>query len=180
MSQLIVENSCGRKPCIVADPTLLWGFQEFDEPADIPFDSFILHYGMDEARFQSSLQDIKQIARHKGLPIVGIKSSVLQPWLTHELDFIIEDPSPEQWVWLFRRAEFVITDSFHGLLFSLKNRTEFYTYIGAAPSSERLTFVTELYGLNTKRDGFSCVETRVNEHVDESLTFLRHALGEYS
>lgn len=131
-----------------------------------------------------------RIKKQYGLSIVAIKSDVLQPWPIDVADHMVHNPKVEEWIGLFQNASFVLTDSFHGTLFSIKSKVPFLNYIGSDTSSERVAFIADKYQVN---DGypleyeklpesmgytgdFKLPEKLIKNHVSESYEFLRSVL----
>ena len=56
--------------------------------------------------------------------------------------FGIIDISPEEWLGFIKNADVVFTDSFHGSVFSVIYKKQFYAYI--SPSSNRGSRITDL------------------------------------
>lgn len=189
MTQKFVKKSCGRDSIIVVDPTLLIDLSELASPPPVPFDdNYILLYGLSEGRYRKAIDSIKSIATEKGLPVVAIKSDILQDWDMSAMDYCLENPSLEEWLWMFQNATLVLTDSFHGTLFSIKNRVPFVNYIGKATSSERVAYIAHRYGLSegycspdsikyALEQDFDAIMRHVTQHVNDSKDFLTRILG---
>jgi hypothetical protein len=60
--------------------------------------------------------------------------------------------SPERWLWYVDKAKYVITDSFHGLAFSICLNTPFFSQIALynAPTSSRITNILDVYSLQNR------------------------------
>ncbi len=188
MTQKFVKKSCGRDSSIVVDPTLLVDLKELSLAPSLPFEDYILLYGLSEKRYLDAIDSIKRIAIEKGLPIVAIKSNVLQDWDMPDIDYCLENPSVEEWLWMFENASLVLTDSFHGTLFSIKNRVPFVNYIGEATSSERVAYIAQRYGVSDGycspdsikhviEQDFDAIIQNVTQHVNESEDFLIRIFG---
>lgn len=189
MSAKLVKEACGRETDVVADPTLLVDLSDLNAPVELPCKEYILHYGLVQERYDSGVSFFREYADRKGLPIVGIQSDVLQPWDMSDCDHLVVNPSVEQWLWLFANASAVLTDSFHGTLFSIKNKVPFINYIGSAMSSERVAYVAERYNLSAgyrsptdEEDpnailDFEDILGKVDQHKTASLEFLIQQFG---
>lgn len=184
MSQAIVKDACQRDATIVADPTLLVSFDDMVEMPKLPYEDYILMYALSKDRYEGAIERLKSIAAAKDLPIVAVQSDVLQSWDMSATDYGVKNPSVQQWLGLFRNASFVLTDSFHGTLFSIKNRVPFLNYIGAASSSERVAYVADRYGLangyyppdqydSESVIDFDSIHQQIKVHVDESFQFIQ-------
>lgn len=183
MSQTLVKRSCGRDSQIVADPTLLCDVSDLVVNIELPYHQFILLYALSHKRFERVWPILVHLRHRLGMPIVAIKSDVLQPWTMADVDYIVHNPGIEEWLGLFSKSSFVITDSFHGTLYAVKNNIPFLNYIGSDKSRERITYIVERYGMQAgfptdptdaleQTLNFESIGNKVEEHVVESLTFL--------
>ena len=186
-SQAIVKQICGQSPEIVADPTLLVDLSSLAEKPALPVPEYILLYAMSEQRLHQQKMLTAKLREKYKLPVVAIKSAVLQPWDMSFADHCVIDPKIEEWIGLINNASFVLTDSFHGILFAMRAGIPFLNYIGDGLGAARVAYVTDRYGLGSgfpasaELEGevggftgdFNAVNLRVQEHVDESFNYLR-------
>ena len=106
----------------VCDPTLLLTVEEWSsvaEPVEAIQDKYIFVYllGKDVEQRKS----IQKLAKKYNLKIATIPhaDNVYNSVDDDFGDYKLMDASPENWVWLIKNAEYVITDSFHGTIFSV-------------------------------------------------------------
>lgn len=102
-------------------------------------------------------------------------------------------PSVGQWLAAFDRAGFVITDSFHGCVFSILFRKDFIVILNKDRGTDRFHFLLKQFGLQNrlisgygdleKRAGelfkpidYAAVEEKLSRLKADSLRFLREAL----
>lgn len=71
-------------------------------------------------------------------------------------------PSVEQWLRSFRDADFVVTDSFHGCVFSIIYNKPFIAIGNKSRGLSRFTSLLELFGLESRLVGS---QSEVNEHL---------------
>lgn len=99
------------------DPTFLLQADAWDAvariPCDVP-DEFILLYIMQ--RDQSVYEHVAELKKAVGLPVVEISRYGYRPDF---VDQTLIDVGPAEYLWLFRHASKVCTNSFHGLAFSV-------------------------------------------------------------
>ncbi len=121
----------------VLDPVFLLDNSEFkkiEKPLKLKYKKFILCYSLVGMKKQISLAiKIKELT---GLPIVLIKHNSLLP--IKYVDKIVRYAGPCEFVWLFRNAEYVVTDSFHGTAFSLVFKKNFFSTIAFPEKAERI------------------------------------------
>ena len=88
--------------------------------------------------------------------------------------------SIEQWLRAFRDSKFVVTDSFHGLVFSILFHKPFYLFKNKFRGNERFDSIRDLLGLNfnvTTQD-YNSVESVLNSIREKSINFLKQSLKE--
>lgn len=104
------------------DPTLLLPMEEWSKlevkPANIITDSFAFVYLLGTDKTQR--ERITAWSRQNNLPIITIPyaNGLENEYDSSFGDIQLMDCSPEEWIWLIHHAEYVITDSFHGIVFS--------------------------------------------------------------
>src|SRR5690606_24099951 len=104
----LVEQVTGTRPVKVLDPTLLVDWEQ-DEQA-VGLDRYLLVYLHRLDRFRQ--QEIAAFARRRGLRVVV--ACYYAPWADLNLPV-----GPFEFLDLARRADCVVTDRFHGILFSV-------------------------------------------------------------
>lgn len=114
----------GLEADVTLDPTLLLDKQEWLRLAKKPdrFDAntrYLLVYVIVET--PSLFEKAKAIAKEHKLEIVYINEMLLRKAGVKNLTRI----APEEWLWLFANAEFVVTNSFHGTAFSVNFEKQF-------------------------------------------------------
>lgn len=114
---------------VVADPTYLLTREEWLEliPQEkVVEDGYVLCY------FLGDSEPIKQYSRKfadsKGLRLVSILSNECNSDDSKFADEVLVGKSPEEFVNLIRNAEYILTDSFHGLAFSVINQKQFLIF----------------------------------------------------
>lgn len=124
----------------VLDPTLLLTKEDYvglcgqinrEEP-------FVFAYILDES--EQKMDELQRFAHAKGMSLV-VKSAGPQ---AKESDTI------EQWLAYFRDAQFVITDSFHGTVFSILFNKDFFVYGNPERGNSRFTSLLHLFDLQSR------------------------------
>jgi hypothetical protein len=190
----IIESLTGKKASIVCDPTLL--FDQKDWAEMIP-DRKIMKQPYIFCYFLGTNPEHRQAAeafgRQTGLPIVTC------PFLDNFVksdqqfgDVRMFDMDAADFVNLIRHAEYVLTDSFHGSVFSILHHKKFITFnrfaAGANSRNSRIDSLCELLGLSDRRYNgdiaqaqnevdYSCVEDRLASLREQSVRYLREALS---
>lgn len=159
----------------VSDPTLLLDKEDYDyicKNVNKRKDKYLLAYLLDITEEQKKLISI--FARKIGLDVL---------FCTSEKNI---EYSVEEWLALYRDASFVITNSFHGTVFSIINNKDFYSVVHENRGKDRFVSLLSRFGLENRLiDDFKNIaETIVNidwnavnkgkkEWKDKSLDFLK-------
>ena len=96
---------------------------------------------------------------------------------------------PEEFLWLVKNAELVLTNSYHGTIFSIMFEKPFYTYTAKREMLSRVICLTEILGLENRRlkgyilpskinldIDFNAVKERLKNNRDNAISFLSTAL----
>ncbi len=113
---------------VVADPTVLYDFTVNSKSNEIKED-YILAYVLGkeiDGTHNKALELIKN--KFGNLPVYSIKIPTMNFELSHFADKVFYDLDPEDWLNMLKNAKFIYTDSFHGVLFSLKYHKPFLAY----------------------------------------------------
>ena len=132
----IVKSVSGCDAQLVLDPTLLLNKEQWMTVAkpveNLPDEPFVLIYEL------SNIPYIKQVAKYisgqTSKPIVRICKNASPE--DHEPEIInIIDAGPAEFLYLFDKAGYVVTNSFHGTAFSINFNKQFYTIIPKGKSN---------------------------------------------
>ena len=196
----IIDNICKGTPQVkmVCDPTYLLSKQEWE--ALIPYEQlypqgYVLAYFLGH---NSKLFGIaRQYANDKGLKLVSIPSSeYMVEGDTSFADDYFFDANPAEFVNLVRGAECILTDSFHGLAFSVINEKQFYIFYPKRDNikqsrNSRIDNILNMWGIKERLHSddvvnlsefdeqpidYAMVTSRVDIKREESLSYLQNAL----
>lgn len=136
----IVENLIGKKVNCHLDPTLLLSASEWNNVVGKSLkvnDKYMLCY------FLGSVSEdfLSEIARYSKEMNIKIFSICNEQNATHN------NVGPDEFVSLIRNAEFILTDSFHGTVFSIIYHKPFYTFSRKGVKQSMDTRVTSLLKL---------------------------------
>jgi len=200
-SKISIREKSGQKICekyynlfseLVLDPTLLLDSKEYekiidDEIIDEPNGGYIATYFV-----QSESADIELLPliekKFPGKKIINAKGERRQT--TFGNTFIYN--SVAKWLSTIKNADYVITDSYHGLIFSLIFKKQFILITNNVMAKSRfdslfsildknleenkyrsLADVTEFKPINYKK-----IDKNLNEYRQKSIAFLKNALEE--
>lgn len=141
---LRLAEAIGKEVMTVPDCTLLLDkkdYRQFEKKTEIPGKPYLLLYNL--LRSDACDQIAAKIAREKGLSIVNITPN---PFIRMRGTRNRIDIGPGEFLYLFRNAEYVVTNSFHGTIFSIIYEKQF-TSIPHAKRPERVIDLLEMLGL---------------------------------
>ncbi len=185
----IVHNLIGTAPKVVADPTLLMNYEEWNKNCNIESspkikEKYILCYFLGNEK--NYVKNIKYISDKLNLPCYYIPNYKNDKRCGKKVPFEV---GPVEFMSLIKNAEYVCTDSFHGMAFSINFNTPFsvfkrfkdgknndqnsriYSLVSLIDLQERLE--RETYGTPIDYDK---VNIKVEELRKASLDFLKNAL----
>ena len=166
-----------REVQISLDPTLLLDQGEYEaieeKPAQVP-EHFILTYMMPNDSAAQTIQAAKKLSAETGLPVIDVNAYPLA--INHE----IPDQrvcTANEFLWYMHHADYVLTNSFHGTVFSVIYRKRF----AVIPHTETGVRVTEMlakFGLSDRvADGADSAAAIVRKETEAGKT--QEALAEY-
>ena len=161
------------------DPTLLLEAKDYQEIIDSSWDAgepYLAVYCLDVTPVKREF--FGRLARERGLR-VRFFSAGIQAELTIE-----------QWLAMFSHAEMLVTDSFHGTVFSILFGKEFYTLRNHNRGNARISGLLEMLGLESRmlsdeepdesvsRDiDWQDVYSRLDNERRQSMAFLSSSLA---
>lgn len=168
----------------VVDPTFLAEIP--DEPFSGITKPYILFYycdGLDPLEKEK----VFQYAKEKGMAVYGAGEC------DKKYTDITVNLTPFQWVWMFRNANYVVTGTFHGAVFSILNKRQFACFLTNPSRIKKVGSLVEEFGLKDRRSKgtaaeiISILETKIDyeavfEKIDkrrnESMQFITNAISE--
>ena len=131
---------------MVLDPTLLLNKKEWQEVANYglcPQERYLLLYVVTIKPCKYAIDLAERIAKEKGLRIVRLfRSAATYDAKSSMIN--LPEAGPSDFVGLLEKADFVVTNSFHGTVFSINFQVPFYTIIKSGKNTNsRLHSVLE-------------------------------------
>ena len=180
-------NELSKVDCIdVCDPTLLLSAEEYNKISKNSFlllEPYILAYILVDNSVITGL--LKTLEKKTGLRVIEISPE--QKYLNSEHVSNIE---PNEFPSFFRNASYVVTNSFHGTVFSLIYNRNLFCAANPNSRDSRITSLLKNCGilyrladgekdiemtLNTKID-YSIVNARLNEMRNKGINYLKETL----
>lgn len=182
----ILKDVFGLEARLVLDPTLLLSAEQYRFPAEGVNSGGAVSYILDCTDEKEQIFD--KVAESLSLRSIRLRLADG----ANESDALIM-PSVEEWLASFANAGFVVTDSFHGCVFSIINRKPFIAIANRDRGLERFTSLLGLFGLMDRLifDGdefdrkksqllqpidYEPVDAKRQELIQDSLDYLTNSL----
>ena len=185
----LLKELTGRDVPVVADPTLLMHSYEWDElkaKVKLP-NHYTLCYFLDEPADEVKIAICKYVKENnKKVVILGNIDKFDLP----TKDVIRPAAGPAEFLTIMSKADMVITDSYHGMLFAINYHRKFWSvernYSQYDQSSRQLTILSRLhledryvkgdYNFTDVSIDYDYVQARINEFVKFSMDYLKSVL----
>lgn len=179
----IVEKLMGKRPKTACDPTLLLTGDEWAELAIDPKESgkYILVYQL--GINPEIVGFVKKLKKKTGLKVIYVPFPLIG-LLECKMKIAI---GPKEWIGLFKNAEYVVSDSFHGIVFALLFNKKFFAKYDGHHTNRRVEEL--LKKLNLLHRTMDIDEAKLLDEIDytypneqleimrkESLTLLESML----
>ncbi|MBQ8124862.1 MAG: polysaccharide pyruvyl transferase family protein [Kiritimatiellae bacterium] len=145
----IVKRLCGRYAAVVCDPTLLLKRADYEVIERAPRfglpQKYIAVYTVCGHPWAESAAI--GLGKKMGLPVVHLPGGQLARWYLPGKAKRVTALGPAEWLWFIHHAEYVVTNSFHGTVFSLVYHRPFTVALNVKPSDARMLSLLEGVGL---------------------------------
>lgn len=168
----------------VLDPTLLLTKEDYiqlieaDKIGDVPTTPFLLLYVIDTTSEKTEIA--QKMAIEKGLEVYKIKPSDFKDVGSRHINDCIY-PHISTWLYAFSHASYIITDSFHGTVFSITFEKPFMTFGNVSRGLDRMVSLLDICNLKErlysdsfidKEIDYNIVCEKLKEEREKSLFFL--------
>ncbi len=171
----IVDDLLSQNESIVSiDPTCLIGADKWRSVAKAPEDSsYVLMYTLEKS--QGLTDYAKKLAEKHNLKVIQIVDAIKKIDGIETRGFM----SPAEFVGYFMNADYVVTNSFHGLMFSVIFNKQFYLGLQkrqGAPNARLVDFVND-FGLESRvlDDEFKYFEAEIDFSSVEAVMEAKRA-----
>ncbi len=173
----LCEKYLGVKSKHVLDPTLLLTVDDYlavckNIPVKVPF---VFAYVLDQN--PKKISEIKRFAQEKGLSFFIMSAG----------SNVSDEDRVEKWLSYFRDAAYVITDSFHGTVFSIIFQKDFYVFGNKKRGNSRFESLLNLFGLSNRvinieiselpEVDWKLIQSSLNDERIKSTQWLEHSLN---
>lgn len=141
----IVDKITGIKPEIHLDPVLVYGYQEEMTASYIhhPERYMILYSYPERINDKNEIEEIVSFAKSKNLKLISI--SCRHDWCDES---VIPDTPFDTMAW-FKEAQYVVTDTFHGSIFSVLAKRNFCTLIRES-NKQKISSLLQILNLSDR------------------------------
>lgn len=140
----IVKEYSNAKVCRISDPTFIYNSEEWSshiknvEPIQ---KKFILVHFLDEPN-QAAIKSIKWLQEQSNLDVIAIGYNYQALSCLKRFDFM--NGGPWEYVSLIKQADYILTDSFHSVLFSINFNKRFFIFHRQYTESRQTSRITDL------------------------------------
>jgi hypothetical protein len=139
----IILNLTGSPPIIHLDPTLIYDFEDEIKPINTSF-KYILIYSYDgRIKVNSQIRQLINFAKVNNYKLLGLGSYIS----FCDLNIL---PDPFELLSYFKQASYVLTDTFHGTIFSILYHKQFATFVRKS-NKIKLNDLMERFKVNNRR-----------------------------
>ena len=149
-AKYLVEAMTGKAAVLDADPTILLSIEKWDklvQKSKLNYKNYIFVYIMQPSQ---ELYDLAlKLAEQEKLQIYSLSMVPNKRKLGRDIRGI----GVQDFLWMIKNANYVVTNSFHGLLFSIRFHKRFYWAFqkGTHMSNPRFEMLSEQYGIECRR-----------------------------
>jgi hypothetical protein len=172
-----IQKLTNKNSLVHLDPVLIYDFEDNIKPVKTNY-NYVLIYAYDgRINDQSEITKIKEFAKKKKLKTISV--GLYQSWCDKNISV-----DPFELLSYVKNAEYIVTDTFHGTIFSIKYNKPFATLIRES-NKNKLTDLLERLGLLSQRvskieDLPEILENRINyEAINQFIENQRAQSIEY-
>ncbi|MFE1744299.1 polysaccharide pyruvyl transferase family protein [Coleofasciculus sp. H7-2] len=179
----LIQEECGREAVKVLDPTFLVDYSKITSVPDLT-DEYLLIYNQTPLNLEQQ-NFVRAVAKVKNLVII----SVGEYDQVAAKNFI--NISPDEWLGYFSKASYVVTNTYHGTIFSLIFKKSF-TVFANKKKSNKTNDLLQLLGLENRvilepspvssiteeslKINYTLIDEKLEKEVFRSKTYLLNAL----
>lgn len=159
----LVNKLTGIEPVINMDPVLMYDFKNEIINHQVNLENYILVYAYAGRLSMEEENYIKKFARKYGKKIisVGHYSSIADENIICHPFYVFS---------YFKNADYVITDTFHGTVFSIKMNTKFCTIIRESNRNKIEALLGQLGRMDRAVDDLVDIDNLYKQHIDYQIT----------
>lgn len=165
----LLQPLIGFYPPKVLDPTMLLSKSQWENLFDlrnVKCESYILCYFLSDN--SNHWNAVKKFAKEKNMPLYVIPQNVFSFFQKGK---ICADAGVKEFLKLVKGAQYILTDSFHGTIFSIIFEKEFYLFERfksdqCFSQNDRVVELTEQFNVKNRLLNFNCEEIVTQSPID--------------
>ena len=176
----VVKTLTGISPIMNVDPVFIYDYSKYVSQGKHKGDYIIIYSYPGRISDPKEIQTIQAFAKKKGLRLLSIGHYF--PWCDN-----IVVPTPFEVLAYFRDAAYIVTDTFHGSVFSIKYNKQFATIVRGM-NNNKLSFLLQQFGLQDRivndmsrlseiedsQIDYDEVNEKITEEKNQSLQYLKN------
>ncbi len=154
----VVKCLLGKEPSFNIDPVLMFDYQRYaKEPQEK--DYIIVYSYPNRIKGKEEIEAIKQFAKEKGKKLISI--CFYFPWCDETVI-----PHPFEVLGYIKNADYIITDTFHGCVMSIKFNKQFVALVRDS-NKQKMSSLLEQFGLGGRMcEEFGDLKKRMEQKID--------------
>ena len=160
-SRHFVENLSNIRPINHLDPVLIYDFSDVIQD-NVNIDNYIIAYGYAFNFSDEECARIKEFAKKHNKKIVSFT------FCYQKCADIVIDAHPMEVLAYFKKADFVITNTFHGTIFSVKMHTPFISFTRNYNTQKLADLIKRLGFQDRQVFDLNNIDSKYNEKIDFS------------
>lgn len=180
-----IKEKFGLHSVVNPDPTFLVDASEWaqiEKPYNGLPQKYLLVYTIQHP--SETIAFAKKISQLLNLPVVHICNDrgYRALFQNKRIDYSLMDVSPQQFLWLFNHSSFIVTNTFHGNMFSIIFRKNFIHY-AINPNDSRISTLHETIGFKDKKIyhigdtiNQSQLKTDYTNHEKEITSYIKNGI----
>lgn len=186
--QEYIDKKFHLKSYLNPDPTALLekdDWNELEEPINNPPTNYLLIYSLQN--MHNTVLFAKEIGEKYNLPVIHINPNRNRKGnKTVKGVRSLNNVSPGQFLWLFHHASFIVTNTFHGNMFSIIYRKPFVCYAKES-NDERICTLHHIIGMDASRRtmdinaldesflklDYTPIEGNIQKFKDEGIAYIK-------
>lgn len=162
-SEEIVSSLIDNKPYVHLDPVLIYDFNDRKE-VNVDLDNYIIIYAYPGRFTMKEEKFIRRFAKQHNKKILSLGSY-------QRIADVIKIVNPLEIFSYFEKADFVITDTFHGSIFSIKTKTNFCTIVRKSNNNKLSDLLYKLSLESRIIDNIDEINKLYNKNIDFNRTY---------
>jgi len=168
----LINSLTDKDAMVVLDPTLLLTADEWRNFCEKPAQSkYIVLYTVDKS--QPLVDFAVELSKETGMQVLFINDALRR---SSHVKYMSKT-TPEEWVGLFANADYVVTNSFHGLAFALNFNKDMCIGLSTEKvnHNSRLTSLLDTLGISySEKEAVNVLKDKVNwDDINKNLTAER-------